>query len=386
MKNNILSKKYLINYFYYANNFNDLVRYKTLNLSSIGIFFISLFFFLSGCKNKDNIVSPKKETADTTWIQGEGLQGYAVSGLGVSGNNLLAGASHFPLPYVYIFLSTDDGLTWKQEASFHVDNTIPHTDLIFTPSISFIDDGTVLLAGAWSLPRGAIYRSTDHGITWSDSGINWPEKDSDLTENMNCFCLANGKIFAGTSHGVYVSSDHGSNWAGFNTGLYDLNTNRGYSITGITNINSNIFVCTVGNGIYRSENDGNSWDKVNFTDYDFQSFATIGSNIFVSAFNQLGKQYTGGVFVSTDNGDSWQHTDSTLIDHGVGPLCSYGSFLFAETDTALFFTNNTGITWKNISIGREIFWTSSIMIHNLHMYTNSGGSIWRYPISLITGY
>ena len=184
-----------------------------------------LFFpgiVLIGCSKGSN----PSEPVGSNWTQGQGLVGYSVTGFGASGGNLLAGASHFPLPYAYIFLSTDNGSTWKLQYSFQVDNTLPLTSLIFTPNISFINDGTALLAGAWSLPRGAIYRSTDNGLTWSDNDIIWPENDSDLTENMNCFCVAGGEIFAGTSHGIFISTNHGTSWTASNTGLYDSTTKK----------------------------------------------------------------------------------------------------------------------------------------------------------------
>jgi BNR/Asp-box repeat len=351
-------------------------------LSKLMLFVFSILIVMTLFSCNDNGVSPQQDAGDTTWAQGQGLEGYKVSGFGGSGTNIVVGASHFPSPYVYIFLSTDNGLSWKLQTSFRVDNTIPHTGLIFTPSVSFINDGTVLLAGTWSLPRGDIYRSTNGGITWSDKGINWPENDSDLTENMNCFCLSEGRIFTGTSHGVFVSSDHGVSWTAINIGLYNSNTKRGYAITGIINFNSDLFVCTAGNGIYRSENLGTSWSEVDSVDYDFQAFTSIGANIYVSAFNQVGNTSTGGIFISTNNGNTWQHTDSALVDHSVGPLISNGYSIYAGTDNGIFISSNLGSTWRNIS-ANVVDGVSSLYVYHSYIFTNNGVNIWRYPISSV---
>ena len=344
------------------------------------VFFAILFI---GCNKGSN----PSEPVGSNWTQGQGLVGYSVSGFGVSGGNLLVGASHFPLPYAYIFLSTDNGSTWKLQYSFHVDNTIPLTSLIFTPNISFINDGTMLLAGTWSLPRGAIYRSTDNGFTWSDNNVNWPENDSDLTENINCFCVAGGEIFAGTSHGIFVSTNHGTSWVASNTGLYDSTTKKGHPISGLASIASNIFACTYGEGIFRSTNGGVNWIQVNMTNFDFQGLVTMGTNIFAGAFNDLGSPSTGGVFVSTNNGDSWLHSDVGLVDHGVNVVYANSLYLIAGTDTSIFVTNNEGSTWQNISTGRPleggVSGATALYIYNSYLFANSGGSVWRYPVSLL---
>ena len=101
----------------------------------------------------------------------------------------------------------------------------------------------------------------------------------------------------------------------------------------------------------------------------------MGKNIFAGSF-QYGS--TGGVYLSTDNGTSWNLKDSGLTDHQVNILASSGSNLFAGTNSALFFSNNSGVSWSEILIGT----VSAIYISdsNLIVGINNDG-IWRLPLT-----
>ena len=291
----------------------------------------------------------------------------------------------------YIFISKDEGATWELDTTFRVDNHFDNgylTNGIYLPApITFINDGTYLLAGIGDVYRGALYRSTDNGISWSDNGISWPESDSDLTEDFNSFCVLGEEIVAGTDHGVFISANEGRSWGAANLGLYDSNTRRGYAISGLSNLGPYLFASTYSNGIFRSGDDGNSWIKVNFTSYAFQGLVAVGGRIFAAAFNQSGKPSTGGVFVSSDDGEAWVHADADLPDHGVGVICAHGSYLFVGTETAIFFSNDLGSTWTDISNGAPFGGaTTGLWTNGTYLFANSGGGVWRYPLSLLPGF
>ena len=63
------------------------------------------------------------------------------------------------------------------------------------------------------------------------------------------------------------------------------------------------------NGVFRSEDNGDSWTLVNFgsiiSTYSYQSFAVSGTTIFAGTWGS-------GVFRSADNGDSWTEVNSGL--------------------------------------------------------------------------
>jgi len=75
-----------------------------------------------------------------------------------------------------------------------------------------------------------------------------------LSTATNCLATSGGNIFAGTSNGVYLSSDNGTNWTTINNGIP----------SGILNIYSlfvsgiNIFAGLAG-PVYLSSNNGSSW-------------------------------------------------------------------------------------------------------------------------------
>ncbi len=348
------------------------------------ILFLSAILFI-GCKN--NPVG----SGGSIWTQGVGVSN--VNHFYASGGNLLASTYCAPCSQAYISLSTDDGLTWKLDTTFHVYNHFDngyYTNGLYTAApITFIGDGKYLLAGVSDCYRGAIYRSSDNGITWSSEGISWPENDSDNSEDINCLSILGGNIFVGTYHGVFVTTDEGSTWRDDNVGIPDIYTGHAPPITALVITENTLFATTDGFGIYRSTDEGLSWTTVNTTDYSFIGLASIGADVFAAAFNKIGQPWTGGVFISTDNGNSWQHADATLPDHGVGAVCASGSYLFAGTDTSIFASSDGGTAWINISIGSPTEGgdggASELYVYRSYLFANSTGSVWRYSLFVLPG-
>jgi hypothetical protein len=56
-----------------------------------------------------------------------------------------------------------------------------------------------------------------------------------------------------------------------------------------------------------------------------------------------------GVFHSIDSGLIW--TQFALSTRKVNALVSYGAYLFAGTDTGVFLSSDSGLSWKNVSQG-----------------------------------
>ena len=105
---------------------------------------------------------------------------------------------------------------------------------------------------------GEIFAGTNSGV-YHRSGTSWDDKNFGLTNtNVTALTSIGGYLFAGTSQGsvggVYISSDNGNNWT--------LSLNDPW-ISSFLNVGSNIFAGSVGNGIWRSTNYGNSWIQIN---------------------------------------------------------------------------------------------------------------------------
>ncbi|MGO9482614.1 MAG: WD40/YVTN/BNR-like repeat-containing protein [Candidatus Kryptoniota bacterium] len=351
-------------------------RYKRLLFALLGG--MSLLF---GCHN--NPIG----SGGSIWTQGVGV--INVNHFYASGGNLLTSTYCAPCSQAYIYISTDEGSTWNLDTSFAVYNHIrgaAWNGLYTGTPIVFISNGKYLLAGVGDCFRGAIYRSSDNGITWSDEGISWPENDSDLSdENINCFTVLNGIVFAGTDHGIFVSTHEGTTWRASSAGI-PLTPNPRYTwpvgITDLVAVGGNLFASNQGSGIYRSTNGGASWTKVDTTEYSFYGFATIGSQVFAAAFNNLGNPSTGGVFVSKDNGNTWQRADADLPDHGVNTICAGGSNLFVGTNAAVYFSSDLGVTWTEISNGAPFSGATVLWTDETYLFANCGGP-WRYPLFLL---
>ena len=257
-----------------------------------------------------------------------------------------------------VLLSTDDGKTWIS-TSFKY----PAINVV-TNSMGFIFVGT---------PSG-IYRSSDDGMQWNqvaDSGVTAMAVDAEgniwvafnnggniafSTDNGNEWkhpstglmdpdvsCLAfnsHGVLFAGTSQGggIPYTADNGNSW------------HRSDPITSdwinaiIVNDRDEVFASGIST-IYRSINDGHTWDTVEF----HFSNLPIYSFCLDSPGNMLASS-GGGIFQSTTNGSTWvQILSNTVVNYSV--VCDSRGWIYSGSDSGIIRSTNYGNTWIKTNNG-----------------------------------
>lgn len=155
----------------------------------------------------------------------------------------------------------------------------------------------------------------------------------------------NGNIYVAVEQGpIYKSSDNGVTW--------ELKNNGFSSAFGeaIAIYNNQIYV-TTNTGLYKSTNGGDNWFRIGqsipFLDFDKVSVIPNGY-IFTSVFN-MG---TGGVFRSTDEGVTWEATSFTgfgALDFGIN---KNGVMFFCDATLSyhgIYRSFDLGMIWEMLS-------------------------------------
>ncbi len=258
----------------------------------------------------------------------------------VKGSTIFAGAFAGPYPdTTYIggaLRSTDNGETWaKIDSGFF-------TGTIFPISVySLLIIGDSLFAGT----SNGVFISSNDGTTWTQAsnGI-----DSDASSrNVQALILDGSNLFAGTSNGIFFSSDHGASWSRRDSGLAYPH----YNVLSMTADGSTIFVGIEDGGVYFSNDVGKSWRYYTNYGWSVKCLVTMDSTLFAGV---------EGVFASTDTTKTWARLDSGLTDtvyHGwfyVEYLAAIDRYLFAGTlENGLYVSSDGGKSWKPANSGLQ---------------------------------
>ncbi len=268
-----------------------------------------------------------------------------------------------------VFRSFNYGETWTASTNTLAAKTC--LSMILHPTLNSIYLGA----------SDGVYQSNDDGITWIPTGLT----GNDLNVYALCINPIDGTLYAGTDvNGVFISTDGGTNWTHVSADVPIPNT-RSLAIdkSGV------VYAGFSGIGVYRSTNGGTNWAEHNngltgtsiyslkhhpiagllagtpynglyhSTDYG-RNWLHIGNEVRTVTINSImvhpnGSLFVGtrnGVYLSTDNGDTW-----TLSNNGI-PLdnprvnmvtMNAAGDMYAQSMSGIYRSSDTGKTWTPIS-------------------------------------
>lgn len=223
-----------------------------------------------------------------------------------------------------VYRSDDAGHTWKE-------NDLVATDLRF---LSLGRLGQMLFGG--DRTRGGVYMSRDTGATWewrSNGLLTAPAYTLPLVRS---FAVVGSNIYAGTSDGVFESTDEGESWSNTSLGLTDRN------VSCLAQLGRYLLAGTYGGGIFRRAAGSSSWSHLSPGPTD----PSVSSLVADSGALYAGTWY-GGVFISVDSGNSWQARNEGLQGLSVKALGHAGSVLVVGTDAGFSRSSDAGVTWSS---------------------------------------
>jgi len=187
----------------------------------------------------------------------------------------------------HVWKSTDRGTTWHDLGKISHNLNTEGAALCY--GLTMLPSGTMLLSDTYT-PGGHVYRSTDQGETWEDLGsissraLYRFEKTSD------------GVIVNGWEGAIFKSIDDGRSW------VKKVTLSDTALFATVVLDNGDLLQGDADGELFRSSDQGESWDSVGKVGDAADDFADLGNGVV------LYSTYTNSfaVHVSRDHGLHWQ--------------------------------------------------------------------------------
>ena len=297
------------------------------------------------------------------WVQTSTPPPGQIQCIAIIGNDLFEGNGQGQ-----VFHSTDDGVTWTDVTS----NL--HNHAVNIGCLAY--DGTKLLAV--DADGGGIFLSTNKGTSWTaiNNGVTNPW--------INIVIISGTNFYAGSNNGeVFVSANAGTNWSKIGSAFCNSR------VLSIALSASNLYASTQSNGVFRSVIGDTSWTAIN----SGLPGGTLVTNLVVSGSNLFAAVYgsNGGVFLSTNNGDTWTLPSNEMTSDGAYSLTIYPAAkgtasmnLFAGTmdNHGIFLSTDNGSSWSSVGLAIAFDGVEDLKASNGKLFALTvGAEIWRRPLS-----
>src|ERR1035437_890487 len=217
------------------------------------------------------------------------------------------------------------------------------------------DGGNNIFAGT----SEGLYLSTNEGISWSlvnkwsGAGMHYPKAIA--------FC--GNDLYAGIMNNIFKSNDNGATWGTGSLVYSDVN--------GFTTIGNNIYSSTILNGIWMSTDNGSNWTAIGPTRLVY-CVTNIGTTLFVGLDN-------GGVARSSNNGETWIIAN-LLSTSQVNSLAVNGTDLYAGTyggGGGIFRSTDGGVTWAKVITGLSNTEIKCLICNGNNIFAGTNGGVFR---------
>jgi len=223
-------------------------------------------------------------------------------------------------------------------------------------------DGTTVYAGT----NYGVYFTNDIGEPWFSIG---PQD-----EIMSIITAGNNIIAgSGASYGIWITSNMGQTWAhpsGIdNQSVYSLCRNDNY-----------LFAGTWGSGVFRSSDNGSSWQNIGLGGNDVEALASMSDTIFAGGGDIQGAK----VYVSIDNGNSWDYrylpypSDRVYcFNYKDGKLFAGSDGLYSSTDFGNSWSLEYGVTFDSSGTATDIKMFKDLIVYDQYLIASiMFNSIW----------
>lgn len=174
-------------------------------------------------------------------------------------------------------------------------------------------------------------------------------------------------IFAGTDGGgVFRSINNGDSWEEINNGIsakeiwtLDINS-QGHLYAGARDT-----------GLFRSTDNGDHWAKVDSSNIYVLAINPLNDDIFISAYNV-------GIYRSTDNGDTWELKNDGIPEDPIYPpyvlsfaINSSGDIFAGTSRKGLFRSTDNGDSWHKLTNGIPSSHVATLAINSMgHIFAS----------------
>ena len=172
----------------------------------------------------------------------------------------------------------------------------------------------------------SVYAGTAGGgvAVSRNSGRSWAAANEGLTGLfVHTIASHEDRLLAGTSIGLFCSDDGAQTWQ--ITGLTERR------VRALRYLDARCFAGTAGQGIYKSDDDGATWQPAN---------EGLESRFVYRILAKGGALYAGtvgaGVARSLDGGETWEAVNDGLGDMNVTSLAHSGNVIVAGTNSGVF--------------------------------------------------
>lgn len=205
----------------------------------------------------------------------------------------------------------------------------------------------------------------------SSNGVlqaQWFQTNGPKSEAVTCFAKSGNYMFAGTDHGVCLSTDNGYNWENIGNGLIDtINSQINRYVNALCVNGTNIFAGT-SDGVFRSTNLGLDWLHVEKNNLFVQALYSRGLYTLAGTAN-------GGVYISTDNGNNWTKEDNELKSIRIFAFTDIGTNILAGGDKGVYISTNNGMNWTNICSNINVVFRS-LAVSGTNVFADGGNEVY----------
>ncbi len=282
---------------------------------------------------------------DTWSAQTTGMVAATVTALLTDGDDVYAGTEGGGVYY-----SGDQGETWTRSAS--------GLNSVWVWALEA--DASGVYAGTW----GGVFKSTDQGLTWSETGLMWT--------GIFSMGVWGTTLYAGSDDGrVRSSIDGGDSWGEVGTGLPTA------TVMGLTRVDTVLYAAIWDHGVYKLPDGDTVWTSMNTGLPEL----TMRSLVAHSGIPYLGTD-GNGVYRWDESGETWVSCGPE--DTTIWALASAGTELLAGGWGVLWSTTDLGETWTDVH-GDLKPWppVRALASGAENLFAGLwGAGVWRAPVDL----